>query len=534
MTVNKSGSSIALLLLAIVMSACSGLAGEPEIVGELPPPPAPVAANASAPDVAPDLALGAQLYAQNCTRCHGIFGAGDGEFVLSGQISEIPDFTDPTIHQQNTADDYYTVITNGNLEKLMPPFSGSLTDEERWSVAHYVLTLADDNPADVDTAPNADTANTTDDTPPTNVGTVHSTSTDVAETGTINGVLLQRTIGASIPDSGNVTLTIAEMTGGRTTIETELAPDGSYQFFDVPLLHDAGYFVSFDYGNGTYTSEFASLTAASPIINLNIPIYETTDDASVIQMEVVLSQVDVLDDNTLQVRQLISVVNTSDKVFIYQDDRGQSVSVEVPAPQGVRLSPNIDLSRFVYSDNAVFDTRPVVPNTEHSFNLVYTVPFDGDLTFSQTFPYDFFGPYEAYADSTQLRVSSDGWRVLEEPQELEGISYRGIANLNGIEADENVSFRIQRVQPFLTQQTLGIGVIVAGIVLLLIAGAFYWRSSKTSAGRAEAEAIAHELMKQIAELDNQFKSGELAEQDYKKRRDALKARVVALMKQVEN
>lgn len=516
-----------LIGMTVLLAACGGLAGEPEIVGQIPQQTAPISANLDIPTSDPDLALGAQIYATNCTRCHGILGAGDGEFAISGQIASIPDFTDPAQHQSRTAAEYYEAVTNGNLEMLMPPFSGSLTDEERWSVANYVLGLADGEAVVAVVDPETPE---TDEDPAPPVDNVHSSTTDVPELGTINGALLQGTTGASIPDSGIVTLTIVEMTGGQATIETELDEAGLYEFNDVPIIHDAGYFVSFDYGDGTFNSEFSSLTAASPIINLNIPIYETTDDPSVLQMEVVLAQVDLLNEDTLQMRQLISVVNTSDKLFVYTDNRGESVSVRVPAPQGVRLSPNIDLGRFVYNDNAVFDTRPVIPNSEHSFNLVYTVPFDGDVTIRQSFPYDFFGPYEAYVDSTLLRVNAEGWQTLTDPQILEGVTYRGIAQVGGIAADDTIEFRIQRVEALLSRQNLGGGVLIVGLALILVAGVFYWRAPQSPIAQAEADATSQALMQQIAALDDLFARGEIAEQTYKEQRDILKARLITLMK----
>src|SRR5690606_15092503 len=151
----------------------------------------------------------------------------------------------------------------------------------------------------------------------------------------------------------------------------------------------------------------------------------------------VLTQIDVLDENTIQIWQLISVTNTSDKVYIYTDNRGQSVSVRVPAPAGVRLSPHNDISRFVFNENSVFDTRPVVPNQEHSFHLLYTATFNNSFTFSQTLPYVFAGPYEAYVDSSVMKIQQSGWQTLN-TQTVEGVTYSGIAHVSGFVADETI------------------------------------------------------------------------------------------------
>jgi len=529
------------LLLALIVSACGGLAGEPEIVGQLPTstPSAPL----EAPDTAPDLALGALVYAENCVRCHGETGAGDGEFVQSGQITDIPIFTDPAQHEGRTAEEYFVQVTNGNLQALMPPFGGTLSEHERWSVANYVMTLAGDD------APVAVAESTTDATVPepitteeagaestesaennTTENTDTTTTFPATQAGTISGTVIQGTIGSSIPESGTVTLSIIEMTGAQTTITGELAPDGTYVFTDLPIVDGAGYFVSMDYGDGTFNSEFASLTAESPEINLNITIYETTDDDSVILIEVVLTQINVLDENTLQVWQLVSVVNTSDRLYVYTDDRGQSVSVEVPAPAGVQLSPNIDLSRFSFNEGAVYDTRPVVPATEHSFHLLYTIPINGSVTFTQSFPYAFIGPYEAYVDSSQLRLRGDGWQTLESPQELDGITYRGIAKINGFIANETISFTIQQIGLKIDRRWIGYGIIGIGLVLIVVAGFFYLRAPSVPSNTPQNEETVQDLMKQIADLDNQFEKGDIEQADYDKQRQSLKDKVTRLMK----
>ncbi|MEK6222094.1 MAG: c-type cytochrome, partial [Chloroflexota bacterium] len=48
--------------------------------------------------------------------------------------------------QQSTPAEWFTMITNGNLERYMPPFSASLSDQDRWNVLSYVyrLSIADE------------------------------------------------------------------------------------------------------------------------------------------------------------------------------------------------------------------------------------------------------------------------------------------------------------------------------------------------------------------------------------------------------
>lgn len=133
---------VGVVMLTLLLAACGGLAGEPAIVATMPATTPPVLRPISLPRSAPDLALGAQVFAANCTRCHGVSGQGDGELVQSGQVPALMDFTAPQTAQNDAPLAWYEVVTNGRLDKLMPPWGDKLSDAERWAVTLYVYTLA--------------------------------------------------------------------------------------------------------------------------------------------------------------------------------------------------------------------------------------------------------------------------------------------------------------------------------------------------------------------------------------------------------
>src|SRR6185295_15446171 len=114
-------------------------------------PPAEVAAAARAardevvqrfnvvlvPQHAPDLGRGAQLYAQACAACHG----ADGHPNLALELeTKPPDFR--TEAGPLTPQRIFSATTYGVPKTAMPAYDSSLTDEERWDIAFYVLTLS--------------------------------------------------------------------------------------------------------------------------------------------------------------------------------------------------------------------------------------------------------------------------------------------------------------------------------------------------------------------------------------------------------
>ncbi len=105
----------------------------------MPPPPA------ATPDL---LARGRELYAKaKCAECHGEGGQGDGP--SAGQLRDdfdVPirptDFTRGQFKGGAAVADLYRTMTAGLDGAPMPSFADSMTDDERWAISYYVLSLS--------------------------------------------------------------------------------------------------------------------------------------------------------------------------------------------------------------------------------------------------------------------------------------------------------------------------------------------------------------------------------------------------------
>jgi mono/diheme cytochrome c family protein len=130
----------ALVAMVVLLAGCQGLGGEPRIVSSLPPP-TPVPTEPAFPALPADMASGAAVFAARCTDCHGAGGAGDGPLVQSGQVVNAGNFLDPATMRAQRPLEWFSTITNGRLERLMPPWRDALTTQQRWDVAYYTYTL---------------------------------------------------------------------------------------------------------------------------------------------------------------------------------------------------------------------------------------------------------------------------------------------------------------------------------------------------------------------------------------------------------
>ncbi len=139
----KLRHTILLAIIAVFLTACNFTLAEdvtppPDYK---PPTPAPTM-GALFPSAAPDPANGEAIYVENCAPCHGATGMGDGaqSAMLEGQGVTIPLLGSPEFAQGKTPAAWYQMVTQGNLQKFMPPFS-SLSDQQRWDVVAYAFTL---------------------------------------------------------------------------------------------------------------------------------------------------------------------------------------------------------------------------------------------------------------------------------------------------------------------------------------------------------------------------------------------------------
>ncbi len=94
------------------------------------------------------LAEGKKIYEEKleCWKCHGVEGRGDGPSAAEqeddfGFPIKPFDFTTGKFKGGNSSTDVYLRFTTGLNGTPMPSFAKELTDEQRWCLTHYVMSL---------------------------------------------------------------------------------------------------------------------------------------------------------------------------------------------------------------------------------------------------------------------------------------------------------------------------------------------------------------------------------------------------------
>lgn len=91
------------------------------------------------PAQSPSTENGALIFVEKCAGCHGATGLGDGEQGIQLGVP-VPAFGLPEVARPASPAQWYTVVTQGNMARFMPPFA-SLNDQQRWDVVAYAMTL---------------------------------------------------------------------------------------------------------------------------------------------------------------------------------------------------------------------------------------------------------------------------------------------------------------------------------------------------------------------------------------------------------
>ncbi|MBI5293503.1 MAG: c-type cytochrome [Chloroflexi bacterium] len=409
----KLAALIALTIITVLFLASCSLAGDvtppPGFENAAPPViPSPTPMPAF-PAGIPSVAVGAQVYAQNCTRCHGTTGNADGEMAPKVTVP-IPVFAKPDLARTATLARWFSVITVGNLDRFMPPWVDDLNEAQRWDVAAYLYTLSvtDAQREQGKTVYEANCASCHGDTGDgqgaqaaapmpsfldqpymaaatndqflaaitTGIKGAHRFDTALAEdqrqavvsyvralsfdanaapadigaatgsgAGSVTGTLTNGSATGVIPADQPVALYVFDNFSQTDAITVTAKSDGAFIFPNLDLP-DGRAFIAATRDQGVlYTSDVASVQAGSSTYDLPLSIYETTADASNISIDRAHIIFDFSPGGTVRVAELFIVSNIGDRTIVPATENGPVL--RFPLPSGY--------TNLVFQDGALGD-----------------------------------------------------------------------------------------------------------------------------------------------------------------------------------
>lgn len=545
-SVSRNLVHCSLFIVSFVLASCS-------LASDVTPPPgyvqAPVASptvvEASYPNTTPSIAAGASLYAQNCTRCHGLTGQGDGE--LATQVAfPIPKFADPELAFTTTPQRWFTIITTGNLDRMMPPWGGTLSEVDRWNlVAHLYsisasaeqveagktvyeancaschgesgrgdgseakgtlpdftnqeymaaksnkdffdsLSLPDHNYADKLSEQEMRAA----------VDYVRAFSFNIAlpevAQGTITGIITNGS-GGTIPDGQEVELHLFD-NFTEVGVLTTIANGGTFEFTDVEFPAGRALIAATRYNDVMYTSDVSQSTGAEITFDLPITIYESTSDAAAISISR-MHLVFQFNEADLQVGELLVIDNGGDKTLRPEVADGPTLQFPLPSNYtSLTFQDGAIGQGYLETADGFADTSPIAPGPNVRQILVsYKLNYSDSLNFSQKLTYPVS---EINILLPEAGVTLTGNNVTDAGvQDMQGSKFH-LYTLAGLKAGDTIAFTLSgkpttvvttsgdqtSTSPTFDLRSILIGALSLGIAIALAA---YWWIGRQSTGKSQ-------------------------------------------------
>jgi len=494
---------LVVILSAILLAGCS-------LASDITPPPGYVAPTPLPtlgllyPTSAPDVQKGATLFAQNCAPCHGDTGLGNGP-----QSQQLP-VTVPALGLADTARSdspaqWFTTVSQGNLDRFMPPFSGTLSDQDRWDVVSYALTLhaQPDQIAQGKTLFDANCPNCSDRF--TDQKMMAALSDDDIIRIIKNGAGDIPAFGNNLTDDQalDVAMYIRTLTFASTPSLAMATPS------IVPLSSTIS-------GTTGSTETPQALTPPSPS--------ESSNDLTLLKMEQVHVYTDFATQGQVQFIEIYAFTNASNQTVLISSDGATIPFIKFPeGAQNTGYEPDPSSAQLVTIGKGV-----AAPPNSNPYAIVafFTLPYSGQLEIKQ--PFGINAPSVVLLMPEGINVTGDQL-ANEGTVAIQNVNYQEFS-AGGFKTGDVLDFTVNGT-PQTTSSTNNLPQILfisAGVLGLILIGAgtwFFFRDRKKASEQDEDEAefeSADEIMDAILALDDLHRAGKINDEAYQKRRAELK------------
>jgi mono/diheme cytochrome c family protein len=494
-----------------------------------------------------ETAKGKQLFETNCANCSTDFFKDQSKMSA---LSEV---------------ELARIVKQGNDQ--VKAFGSNLSDDDVWAVAAYLRTLPFES-APIEVAASAATptlvsATVVDSsvtpeagTPSaegTPVGTEQAASTNEATTvvkdgfGTVNGSIENKT-SVDLPSELKITLRgfdhAADQSAGPQevlTLQGVTDADGAFSFENVEMPLNRIFLAELTFEGMTIQSGFGVVKEGNTSVSLPpIKLYETTEDSSALLMDESRIFFEYGNDNTVQVFNVYSFHNPSDKTVVVKlNEKSEIPFIKSPeGSSGFGYEPMQDSENFISIENGF-----AIPPSEGAYSLIAFSSLSSaeKLEFSQNFVL----PITTVTVFVPEGVTTENAQMTDlGVQALQDLNFQ-IYELNNIKAGDTLAFTLSgkpkevsassTTPEVSSNKNLLIGAGALGIVLILAGTWMYLRDRNRVKDDADEEdkddefESSEDVMDAIIALDELHRAKKISDEAYQKRRAELKEILKGMM-----
>jgi mono/diheme cytochrome c family protein len=479
---------------------------------------------------------GKTLYEDNCAACHGEIGDGAGPEAAALSVPAT-DFTDQEMMAGISGEQLFQRISEG-VGTDMPAFAEQLSEEERWILASYLRSLTFAPRVAVSDAPETPTIAATEESAEVQAS---PTIENVSGFGRVEGQVVSIS-GGEIPTDLTVTLYGFDQMEQTFTAEAQIDNEGQYSFEEVPLPQGRAFLASTEYEGVAYNSDIVVVDPENSNIALIIPYYETTTDTSSLSVDRLHLLFEYVDPDILRVVEMYIISNSSDQIVVAPEEGQPVLSYSVPEEAiNLQFQDGVIGERYIELAEGFGDFAAVRPGAgQHQVIYSYDLPYKNKFDFNQTL--------DLPVNAVIVLLPEDGIKIKGEhlmemgTRDVQGSAFQMYTSdlvPAGTDLAIDISGRPRTGGAGLvlgSNTNLVIGAFAFGLALVLAGGWLYLRNRNGKAAEARQEIEEQlfaggededvdMLLDAILALDDQYKSGQLPEEAYLKRRAELKAQI---------
>jgi mono/diheme cytochrome c family protein len=457
---------------------------------------------------------GAELYQEACVVCHGEEGRG-GEYDI--------DITLPSTFSALSLDEMAAVIESGKGD--MPAFGEIYDEADRQTLAAYVRTLSYRDGGSQESA--LDQEQTTD---------------AEVSLGSLQIAVSNGTGGAIVPEGLEVQ--IVAFDGDVQTFDQIVAmdEDGKAELDGLDVVPGRIFGAITEYQGVQYFSSAGHMLEDDTTLDLDLTIFETTPDIEPVQVDRLHVIFDFAVDGIVEVSELWIVSNSGDRTVV-QRDGSNALPIELPDGfSELRFGDELLASRVTPTEDGFVYHEPIRPDEQAEVVFTFTLPYERSLNFVQPIDY----PIEAVVlltEDTAPELSGSG--LIDQGTRPMGELVLHTYTIDSLEPGSTLALNFQGRHPAAasnistTNLLIGAGVLVLTLALVLFIWQTWLRREEEQIDEddtqpkqtSETTPTRTAILKAIAELDDAFDAGDIAQEDYKQQRAALKGQLIELMQE---
>jgi mono/diheme cytochrome c family protein len=443
------------------------------------------------------------IYQNMCLSCHGSTGNGDGSQAISKNL-QLSDWQSEPLLMDYSNEELYYAIRSGNNHG-MGTFAVMLSDAQIWSLVATTRALSV-SPSNSNTLLQNES------------GQPASTTASQQNQGfiTIEGTVTNGS-GSTLDDLNGLNLEITRPGQTTQTMVAKVMQDNSFQFVLVPYSADWSYTAEITNNGIVYKSVRFSgqSTTSGSTVPLDIKVYDTSADTSVLRAERLHVLLDFQADHLIHVTESYLIRNPSSYTVSPVDEQTPLLNFLLNKDaQNVIVDQNSQSQFLKVLTGKLGDWQPILPGGVHQVMFEYDLPFENDRNILFNVP--------VQVTSAMIMVENQGKEItcsgmLTSNQQMAKSESLLMFTGGNVDAGGNLElhcFNKNEIFP----EIIGIIALVLALMCAIWIGFATKKKGAQQQGNGSKKTT---LLDAVIALDDQFKAGEISAEVYHAKREEL-------------